>query len=200
MKLLLSSLLLIVALQLNAQQTGLFRHLNTASIQTGSGVGMYTIGVGNHTWVKNIELDLMLGVVPEPENNDEKWHIFGLKGTWNSWNITKGKINVLPIRMGINLNYTLDDDFNFNNASDYRYPRNYYWWSPAFRINLFLGSSIDFRVKRSGFSLYHELGTNDLYISSYFSNNNHKVLSPTDILVWGFGLKWYLHGVSQEVD
>lgn len=173
--------------------TGVFRHLNTFSLQTGAGVGKYTLGIGNTSWVKNLELDILAGIVPEELTQDENWWIISTKVSWNSWNISKGKFIIRPIRPGVNLNFTLDDDIPLGNTFDSRYPSGYYWWSPAIRINFFIGSSFDIELKKGHrLALYHELGSNDHYLNLYFSNENYKVLSFSDILVWGFGLKWYL--------
>ena len=65
------------------------------------------------------------------------------------------------------------------------------------RINVFVGSSIDFAIRNNRLSLFHELGTNELYINNYFANENHRVMEIEDILVWGLGLKWYLDPLSQ---
>jgi len=151
---------------------------------------MYTFGVGNKNGIPDFEFDMMYGIVPGSLTGSSAWSILTLKSTYSPFATECRSIGAEWLRFGLHVNYHLSDEFHIGNFADERYPQNYYWWSPALRVNLFIGSSLTKTVGKNKLQFYYELGTNDLYISSYVSNKNYKVIPFREILILGFGIKW----------
>lgn len=151
---------------------------------------MYTFGIGSKDQVSEFEFDLYYGVVPRSISGTNNWSILTLKTTYPFFRSECKTLGAEWLRAGVHVNYHLGDEFHFGNFTDKRYPQHYYWWSPAMRVNIFIGSSLVKTIGKNKLLFYYELGTNDLYISSYVSHQNYKVIPFPQILILGFGLKW----------
>lgn len=155
------------------------------------GKGVFSVGFGYENRIKNLQFDFQLGHLPEQFAAGDGFWILTTTGTYSFWNIKKDDFHFKPIRAGMHLNFSTGDDFYINSALEARYPRKYYWWSSAIRFNLFLGSEVTYSLGgEKRISAFYELGTNDLYLASYFHDDNYEALSVSDIMVLGIGVKF----------
>ena len=155
------------------------------------GKGFLSLGVGYENRIKNLQFDFQLGHLPEQFAAGNDFWIITTTGTYTFWNIQKEDFQFKPIRAGLHLNFSTGDDFYINSALESRYPRKYYWWSSAIRFNIFVGSEVTYSLnEEKRISAFYELGTNDLYLSSYFHDDNYESLSFSDIIVLGIGVKF----------
>lgn len=155
------------------------------------GKGFLSVGVGYENRVKNLQFDFQLGHLPERFAPDDDFWVITATGTYAFWNVEKSDFHLKPIRAGIHVNYSTGDEFYLNSSLDEKYPKNYYWWSSAVRFNFFVGSEVSYTLwDEKRISAFYELGSNDLYLSSYFRDDNYKTLSFSDILVLGIGVKF----------
>ena len=120
--------------------------------------------------------------------------IFTAKATYTPWAIPLGQHgwDVRPLALGGFVNYTVSRGLNA--SQDNKYPTDYYWWSANMRVGGFLGGRVAYALPshrptkcRRQVSLYYELGTNDLYLTSWMDNANG--LSLRDIATLGLGVK-----------
>ena len=95
-----------------------------------------------------------------------------------------------PLTTSIYLNSVLNN--KFWNKNPERYPKGYYTFSTKIRINLNLGQRLSFNIQEAqmkkikAFSIFYELGTNDIYL---ISKLNNKYLKAKDYLGLSFGIK-----------
>ena len=115
-------------------------------------------------------------------------------------NITKGWVGLVNNRfVDIDLNTNTAEicnvDGNFNDGARGQYPEGYYWFSTDTRVGPLLGGRVTYLApplaatgRARKVSAYYELGTNDLYIASFFGNLKGG-LSFDQILTLSLGLK-----------
>ncbi|SFQ68612.1 hypothetical protein [Hymenobacter arizonensis] len=161
--------------------------------QFAGGQGLITAGVGYRLNRNRLDLDLLAGYVPR-RYSITPMGIFTAKATFMPWTVPLGPRGwaVRPLALGGYLSYTASKGLNA--TQDGKYPSGYYWWSAHGRVGGFLGGRIAYPLpaKRPGaaprlVSLYYELGTNDLYLASWWGNP--RGLSPLDVATLGVGLK-----------
>ena len=161
--------------------------------QFAGGQGMMTAGVGYSLNRHRLDLDLLAGYVP-CRYSITPMSIFTAKATYTPWNIPLGHQGwaVRPLALGGFLSYTASDGLNA--TQDSKYPDGYYWWSAHARVGGFLGGRVAFALPshcpakpRRLVSFYYELGTNDLYVTSWWANP--KGLSARDVATLGVGIK-----------
>jgi hypothetical protein len=162
-----------------------------ALTEFAGGKGFLSVGFGYENRIKNLQFDFQLGHLPEQFAAGDDFWIITATGIYNLWNLVKDDFHFKPLRAGMHLNFSTGDDFFINSALEARYPQKYYWWSSAFRFNFFVGSEVTYQIdEKKRISAFYELGTNDLYLASYFHDDNYEVLSVSDILVLGIGVKF----------
>ena len=161
--------------------------------QFAGGQGMMTAGVGYSLNRNRLDLDLLAGYVP-CRYSITPMGIFTAKATYTPWSIPLGHQGwaVRPLALGGYLSYTVSDGLNA--TQDNKYPVDYYWWSAHARVGGFLGGRIAYPLPsncpakpRRLVSFYYELGTNDLYVTSWWANPEG--LSPLDVATLGVGIK-----------
>ena len=95
-----------------------------------------------------------------------------------------------PLSCGLYLNTVVGSRFWSYLPS--RYPNNYYWFSTRFRINVFVGERLVWKLrtrpgsKPKSISAFYELSTCDLYLVDYWGNRSLKV---KDLIGLSLGLK-----------
>ncbi|OUJ76203.1 hypothetical protein [Hymenobacter crusticola] len=163
------------------------------TVQIGGGQGLVAVGGGFWLADQKLEPEVLVGYVP-PSVGGRAMAIFTLKTTYTPYSPSlQNGWQVSPVSIGGFVNYTTGEQFFLTNQSAGRYPKGYYWWSPAVRIGALVGARITHEVVGNNLNglprrttLYGELSTNDLHLVSKFTN---KSLSLPEILTLGLGLK-----------
>ena len=144
-------------------------------LQTGGGLGMVAAGAGYEFAKNRLETDILIGYVPK-KYAGSTLSLASLKFMYSPFRLPIGdKIQVLPLTVGAYFSYTHG---TINDELKGQYSSDYYWFSTDTRYGLLAGSRITFLappVAATGqprkVSFYYELGSNDLYMASYISNN-----------------------------
>ncbi len=160
-------------------------------IQYAGSMGLLSIGMGwDYGRKKQWESDLLFGYLPRFDG--EHGHMtITLKENYIPWKLNVGRSRWMaePFTVSLYMNKIFGDEF-WTREPD-KYPDGYYGLATNLRFNLAFGQRIDFKIKPVGLSsrmtLYYELGTNDLYIISYFCN---KYLKFSDIFNLSLGIKF----------
>jgi len=165
------------------------RHL---VLQTAGGLGMVAGGAGYSFWRDRAETDILVGYVPK-KYAGSNLSIFSAKFLYTPFTVPLNeKFELRPLTVGLYVSYTHGI---INDEEKGQYTKGYYWFSTDTRVGPLLGGRISYRRPNSPkgrshrISAYYELGTNDLYLSSYVPNGNFRSLSPLEILTLGLGLK-----------
>lgn len=159
-------------------------------IQYAGGMGLLSLGVGwNYGKKGQWESDLLLGYLPRFDG-DQGHVTITLKENYIPWRIRlkSDRWHFEPLTVSLYMNKIFGDEF-WTKEPD-KYPDGYYGLATNLRFNLAFGQRIRFKLKPIGIaqylSLFYELGTNDLYLISYFGN---KYLSLPDIFSLSLGIK-----------
>lgn len=163
------------------------------TVHIGGGQGLVAVGGGCWLADQKLEPELLVGYVP-PSVGGRAMAIFTLKTTYTPYSPRlQNNWQVSPVSVGAFVNYTTGDQFFLTNKSAGRYPKGYYWWSPAVRIGALVGARVTHEASGADLNgwprrttLYGELSTNDLHLVSKITN---KSLSWAEILTLGLGLK-----------
>ena len=158
-------------------------------LQYAGGIGFLSPAIGISFAKEKIQSDLFVGYVPKGVGGLNIWMIT-LKNTYFPFTIKplRSDITIYPLSIGGYINYTIGDQYE-TFYPDY-YPDGYYWWDSALRLGIFLGGKISKPLNNFPFnraSIYYEVGTNDLYLVSYFENL--KYFKPYDILNIAIGVE-----------
>ena len=162
------------------------------AVQTGGGLGMVAAGAGYEFAKGRLETDVLIGYVPK-HYAGSTLSLASLKFLYSPFRLPVGeKFQVVPLTLGAYFSYThgtLNDELKGQYASDY------YWFSTDTRYGPLLGSRFTLLappVAATGqprkVSVYYELGTNDLYLASWF-NNQKGGLAFSQLLTLALGLK-----------
>lgn len=160
-------------------------------LQYAGDMGLISLGVGwDYGKKKTWETDLFLGYLPRFDG--DRGHVtITLKENYIPWKvkIKTGRWFLEPFTASLYINKIFGDEF-WTREPD-KYPDGYYGLATNLRFNLAFGQRLCFKVKPIGLSerltVFYELGTNDLYIISYFTN---KYLKVTDIFNLSLGIKF----------
>jgi len=162
-----------------------------AALQTAGGAGLVAGGVGFAALRDRLETDILVGYVPE-KYAGSALSIATLKVQYSPYTVPLSpKLQLRPLTVGAYASYTHGV---INDGEPNQYYKGYYWFSTDTRVGILLGSRLSYllpttpqRTQPRRLSAYYELGTNDLYVVSYFTNLTG--LSPLDLLTLGLGLK-----------
>lgn len=155
--------------------------------QYAGSIGYESIGIG-YDLNKKSRASIHYGYVPK--NKGGVLNI--ITGKYSHSPVTiqpSAKYFIQPINVGGMVTYHLGEDFYFRWPSD-RYPKGYYWWSPALRIHATIESAITFQINDSpikSITGYVEFNMNDLYFISYLQNIES--LTLFDIVKTGVGVR-----------
>lgn len=162
-----------------------------SKLQVAGGMGVVSLGLGwDYGKNKQWETDLFVGYLPA-FSGDHNSFTFTLKQNFIPWEAgINARFTFAPLTTGLYANRVSSN--KFWTAEPDKYDGPYYRFATGLRFSAFLGQRISLHInkKNSGWksvSLFYELSSNDLYISSYVENR--KALSIFDILVLSFGLK-----------
>lgn len=160
-------------------------------LQFAGSMGLLSAGVGWDYGKKNQwETDFFLGYLPRFDGKEGHMTLT-LKENYIPWKLPIGRSRWIgePFTVSLYFNKIFGADF-WSKEPD-KYPEKYYNVATNLRFNLAIGQRINFKLKPVGLSdqiaLFYELGTNDLYVISYFTN---KYLRFTDIFSLSLGLKF----------
>lgn len=162
-------------------------------LQTAGGMGMVAGGVGYTLLHDRLEADVLVGYVPE-KHAGSTLGVGTFKVLYTPYSIRlNDKLQLRPLTFGVYVTHTRGV---INDGEPNQYYDGYYWFSRNTRLGPLLGSRLTYGYKsvahperQKRVSAYYELGSNDLYLVTYFSNANRKSLSPIDILTLGLGVK-----------
>lgn len=164
-----------------------------AKIQFAGAMGFMSFGAGWDYGKNHWETELFLGFLPPYNTFDNTKITFTLKQNYIPWNIDLGRnFSFEPLTCSFYINTIFDDDFWMKQPG--KYPNKYYFFSTKMRYNGALGQRIRYDIKEEkrflckAVSLFYEIGSNDLYIMSAYSNH---YLKPNDYLVMSLGLKMH---------
>ncbi|MCC2545702.1 hypothetical protein LJY25_04535 [Hymenobacter sp. BT175] len=163
------------------------RHL---ILQTAGGVGMVAGGVGYSFAKDKLETDILVGYVPK-RYAGSTLSIATAKFMYTPFALPLGeKLRLHPLTVGPYLSYTHG---TINDEERGQYTKDYYWFSSDTRVGFLAGSRLTY-LRGTGatgrprnVSAYYELGSNDLYLLSYYGNR--RGLGIGDILTLALGLK-----------
>jgi hypothetical protein len=165
------------------------RHL---VLQTAGGMGMIAGGAGYGFWRDRAETDVLVGYVPK-KYAGSTLSVFTAKFLYTPFTVPLSpQFDLRPLTVGFYVSYTSGI---INDGDRGQYTKGYYWFSADTRVGPLLGGRLSYRRPSTAkgrshrLSAYYELGSNDLYLTSFFSNGNYRALSPVDILTLGIGLK-----------
>lgn len=160
-------------------------------LQYAGQMGLVSLGTGwDYGRKKQWETDVFLGYLPKFDGDNGHVTIT-LKQNYIPWKfvIRKSRWMGEPLTVSLYLNKIFGDEF-WSREPD-KYPDGYYTVATNTRFNLAFGQRITFKLKPVGLAerltLFYELGTNDLYVISYFTN---KYLGFTDIFSLSLGIKF----------
>jgi hypothetical protein len=160
------------------------------TLQYAGSMGFLSIGAGYANRSDNLNFSLHYGHVPEKAGGKLDIVTARFVGKPFRTRVTQNT-SWTPFNPVAFVSYTLNEGFYTSWPAE-RYPKDYYWWSSAFRLHAGVNSELTFLSAPSAkmvksYACYVELNTNDLYIASYM--NNRKFLSLWDILRIGAGVK-----------
>ncbi|MDL2231372.1 hypothetical protein LJB85_01375 [Porphyromonadaceae bacterium OttesenSCG-928-L07] len=178
--------------QLDKYKTGWNKLIPThTKLQYAGAMGLISAGIGwDHGTKGRWETDLFLGYLPKFDG-DEGHVTITLKENYIPWciDIPKSSFQFEPFTISLYINKIFGDKF-WTKEPD-KYPTKYYNVATNLRFNIAFGQRVNLKLKPLSLSdeltLFYEVGTNDLYVVSYFTNN---YLSVTDIFSLSIGLKF----------
>ena len=180
MKRLVFMLLVFVGLSVGAQDTtstwGKELIPDFATAQFAGSMGTFSAGFGYEIIGGKALLSFHYGNVPESVGGP--LNIGTARFQWRPWEVElSDEFLYRPLVPVFFTTYHFDDEFYLSWPND-RYPAGYYWWTSALRFHIGVRSEMEFDIfgpKNStlveNFSAFVEANTNDLYIYSYFPNN-----------------------------
>ncbi|GGM93947.1 hypothetical protein GCM10010967_28850 [Dyadobacter beijingensis] len=154
----------------HAQSVGKFVP-DFAQIQYAGSNGWLGIGAGYELLHRRLRTQAQYGYVP-PERGGPL-HMLSVALFYRPLRVNSNKtLQINPLDIGFKGSYQFGRDYFFNLPS--RYPPNYYWWKPAFRLHLATESSVTYKLPKTAgirsVTAYLEFNTNDLYLISYVLN------------------------------
>lgn len=150
---------------------------NQSVLQTCGNMGVVALGVGwdygkHNQW----ETQLLLGFVPRFDSRSAKITLT-LKENYIPWSVDIGKGWYFePLECSLYFNTVLGHDFWTKQPT--KYDSGYYPFSTRIRPNLALGERFTFtipdnkRKRIKSFTLFYELGTNDIYFMRFYRNGD----------------------------
>lgn len=159
--------------------------------QFAGGMGLFSLGMGwDYGKKKQWETDILLGYLPKFDGKEH--HItITLKENYIPWKIRIKNSRWVgePFTASIYINKIFGEEFWTKDPD--KYPDKYYNVATNLRFNIAFGQRIKFNLKpkllTDHITFFYEVGTNDLYVISYFTN---KYLHLTDIFSLSLGLKF----------
>lgn len=158
-------------------------------VQFAGGIGFASVAGGYETKNEKFEADVFYGYVPKKIGGVT---IHSLSGKLTAYPLPNFKIknwNVKPLSVGVLLNYSFGKQYFLFDPEPY--PFNYYRFPTALHSGFFVGGAIGNNGRKISslkkLSLYYELVTYDVLLSSYFTNT--KSLSLSDVFSLGLGIK-----------
>lgn len=146
-------------------------------LQTGGGLGQVAAGTGYALFKNRLETDVLLGYVPRKYAGPAALSLASLKVMYSPYRLQVArKVQVLPLTVGAYASYAHGI---VNDGVPGQYPKDYYWFSVDTRVGPLLGGRVTYLApplaatgQPRRISAYYELGTNDLYLASFFGNLN----------------------------
>ena len=162
------------------------------ALQTGGGLGLVAGGAGYAFLRDRLETDILIGYVPK-RYASSTLSLASLKVMYSPFHLPVGeKLQVVPFTVGAYFSYTHG---TINDEVRGQYSKDYYWFSTDSRFGALVGGRVTYLgapVASTGqprkMSFYYELGTNDLYLVSFFNNLNGG-LGLGQILTLALGVK-----------
>jgi hypothetical protein len=159
-----------------------------AQIQYAGSNGWMGVGAGYEFFRRRLRTNFQYGYVPPAKGG--RLHLFTGAVFYQPVRIKAGPdFRVNPLDFGFKGSYQFGSDYFFRLPS--RYPPNYYWWKPAFRLHLATESSLTYKLPANTgirtLSAYLEFNTNDLYLVSYVLNAGS--LPMREVVKAGIGVR-----------
>ncbi|OON71044.1 hypothetical protein B0919_03365 [Hymenobacter sp. CRA2] len=163
------------------------------SVQVAGGSGAVAVGGGYWLAHRQLEPELLIGVLPGKLAGGRPLPVFSLKTTYAPRGFRLGSEaawRLSPLTVGGMISYTPGPNLYLVRNPDRRYSTNkYYWWPSALRIHGFVGARLA-QTAAGGWPrrrlLAAEIGTNDLYFVSWLTN---RTLRLPEILTLGLTAK-----------
>jgi hypothetical protein len=161
------------------------------TVQYAGSIGFVSGGAGYSIFRQKGAVELLVGVVPGFIDT-APLETITLKFTGAIINVKiSDKVSVSPLTAGIYFCYTPGNEYSSDLPS--WYPKGYYWWSEAVRVNIFIGGHVDVLTNRLArprkLRGYYEIGTNEIKLVSYVQNSD--ALTVWNILHAGIGVRYF---------
>ncbi len=159
------------------------------TLQFAGNIGMFAGGASYSFIHDKINTELLYGIVPKFDAQ-EVLHLLTIKGVYKPFRKVQidEKYSITPLRVGLGLSYYFRDQVS--TSWDSSYPtKDYYWWTSSLRITGAAGASLNRSINNSKIkevSLYSEIGTYDLIVTSAFKD---PTLGPWDIMSFSVGTR-----------
>lgn len=161
-----------------------------ATVQYAGSIGFISVGGGVTSKNRKLHYEFLYGHVPKQYGGPTDK--ISLKGSWYPATVSLSKgIKWKPVNPGIFAAFNFGDRFSIV-PSRSKYSKGYYWWSPGLRVHVSFNSALTFRLSRRAdrqLMLFFETNTNDRYLTIFFSDENRKEMSFSEIWMLGCGGK-----------
>lgn len=164
-------------------------------VQYAGNMGLISAGIGwDYGHHRHWETNLLVGYLPR-YNSDSPNVTMTIKQNVIPWHVPINKDFTLdPLTTGLYFNTVFGKDF-WSSEPD-RYPDGYYaFLSTRWRINVFLGQRLTYRIPRNkrkyikGVTAFYEVSTCDLFLRSYIQDTS---TGFWNILSLSLGLKFQI--------
>lgn len=166
-----------------------------AIVQYAGNMGMFSAGIGwDYGRHRKFETNLLFGFVPK-YNSDHAKMTMTLKQNFIFWhvpfNVDSETFVFDPLSCGIYINAIFGDEFWMSQPD--RYPNGYYeWLSTRYRINVFVGERITWRLPNAknkfvkSVTAFYEASVCDIYLRSMIQSSK---VDLWDIICLSVGIK-----------
>lgn len=161
-----------------------------SKIQYAGSMGMLSVGTGWLYGKKHWETDILAGYTPTDSRRPDLFTLT-LKQNYIPWWINLSEVvSIEPVVTGLYLNAIVNDR-NLWASNPSRYPKNYYWHSNRYKLNIFLGQRLKFNLQANrspikSISAFYEISACDLYLIKAVTN---KYLKPKDYISLSLGIR-----------
>ena len=160
--------------------------------QYAGNLGFLSFGPSWSFLKNSIDLEYSIGYVPKFQST-KPIYVSSIKGIYNpTFLLNIKKITFIPLNFGGVVSHVYGERVNkYQNKKQYE--KNPYWWIPSLRWGVLSQTSLNYTIENSTLktiNFYFETSVWDLNIYNYFSNSNHKTLSPTQLITFAIGSKF----------
>jgi hypothetical protein len=155
-----------------------------AKLQLAGNVGFLSPGVGYTLLGRRLEVDALLGWVPEAIGGSDILSVTA-KVTGRPLAVRVRGVEWRPLSLGVQVTYTFGDQYFVRPPS--QFPGKYYDFPTSLRAGIAVGTSADVRVGDRRVGAYAELVALDVMLKAWADNRG--ALSAADVFSLAVGLR-----------